>query len=191
MSRSAQSRSNSWLPIAARRHRPKSRAVSALPLSVSTRVIFIGLNRLGLPEAELTQSSGHGFGIQCHVEVALDLCGWDVPDRLEQAPVVEPVDPSERRVFHGLEATPPTVVVNVLGLEQAVQCQSRHCHSCRRSADGWLDASSAKPLPVPDAQALETAVRMGDEPHAFHWPALMDGMLQRIPRALAARRHRT
>src|SRR4028118_1817951 len=47
-------------------------------------------------------------------------CGRYVPDRLEQATVVEPVDPFERGELDGFEGPPWAPPVDHLGLEQPV-----------------------------------------------------------------------
>ena len=47
------------------------------------------------------------------------LCGWDVPDRLEQSPIVEPVHPFQRSEFHGLIFC--TVVGLTFGMWPAVR----------------------------------------------------------------------
>jgi hypothetical protein len=48
------------------------------------------------------------------------LGGWDISDRFEQAPVVEPVDPFEGGEFHCLDAAPGGAAMDQLGLEQAI-----------------------------------------------------------------------
>jgi hypothetical protein len=50
----------------------------------------------------------------------LGLGGRDIPDRLEQSPVVEPVDPFQRGVFDGFEGSPGASSVDDLGLVKAV-----------------------------------------------------------------------
>jgi len=44
---------------------------------------------------------------------------WDVADRLEQAPVVEPVDPFERRELDVIEVLPRSLLADQFGLEEA------------------------------------------------------------------------
>lgn len=73
-----------------------------------------------MPEAIWLKLCGHGWSVQNGVVALLGFGGWDVPVWLQDRPVVEPVDPFEGCVFHGLEAAPWTTTVDNLGLEQAV-----------------------------------------------------------------------
>jgi hypothetical protein len=60
----------------------------------------------GLPEAYFRHLPGYGICFQSCVEVGLGFCGRDLPDGLEEAAIVEPVDPFEGCTFHGIEAAP-------------------------------------------------------------------------------------
>src|SRR4051794_22673326 len=46
----------------------------------------------------------------------LKLCWGDISDRLEQPPMIEPVDPFERGVFDRFQMTPRAAAMNHLGL---------------------------------------------------------------------------
>ncbi len=60
----------------------------------------------GLPEAISFKLCGHGWCVQ-HGVVSFFGLGWgDIPDGLQKATVVEPVDPFERGVFDGFERSP-------------------------------------------------------------------------------------
>ena len=77
----------------------------------------------------------HGELVHSYV-VSLLGFGWrDVADRLEDAAVIEPVDPFESGVFHGFEGFPWPAPVDHLGLEQAVDIYWRpefaQCSRCR------------------------------------------------------------
>jgi hypothetical protein len=48
------------------------------------------------------------------------LGGWDIADGLQQAPVVEPVHPFKRGIFHGFKGSPWRSPVDNLGLVKAV-----------------------------------------------------------------------
>jgi len=62
----------------------------------------------------------HVFSFQSRVEAGLRF-GWlEVPDGLEQAAVVEPIDSFQRRVFHHLEAAPRSAAMDHLGFEKAI-----------------------------------------------------------------------
>lgn len=54
------------------------------------------------------------------VKLLLGLGPRDVTDGLEDASVVEPVDPFEGGVFHGIKRAPWTTPVDHLGLEQPI-----------------------------------------------------------------------
>ena len=54
-----------------------------------------------------------------------DFCGRDVPDRLEQAAVVEPADPFECCVFDGLKAAPRASTVDDLSLNRPLIVSAR------------------------------------------------------------------
>jgi hypothetical protein len=69
------------------------------------------------------------------------LGGWDISDRFEQAPVVEPVDPFEGGEFHRLGAAPGAAAMDQLGLEQAIDgFGKRVVIAVADAADGGLDA---------------------------------------------------
>ena len=45
---------------------------------------------------------------------------WDIPDGLQQPPMVEPVDPVQGRELHGVEAFPWPSAMNDLGFVEPV-----------------------------------------------------------------------
>jgi hypothetical protein len=53
------------------------------------------------------------------IVLLLELCRWDVADGLEQAAVVEPIDPLEGRVLDAIEVLPGTLTADQLGLVEA------------------------------------------------------------------------
>ncbi len=118
---------------------------------------------------------------QFWVEIGLGFCGRDVADWLEQAAVVEPVDPFERCVFDGLEASPWAATVDDFGLEQAVdRLGQRVVVAVTDTANRGFDARVRQPFGVFDGQVLGSAVRMMDQPHAFDRAAFMDGLFEGI-----------
>ena len=58
----------------------------------------------GFLGADKRSVRSHGFSFKSCIVVRLGFCGWDVSYGLEEAAVVEPVDPFESCVFDGLEA---------------------------------------------------------------------------------------
>jgi hypothetical protein len=94
-----------------------------------------------------------------YLGVSLGFCGRDVPDWLEQAAVVEPVDPFQRGVFDGLEAAPWATTVDDLGLEEAVdRLGQRIVVAVTDAAHRRLDARFGQALGVFDRQILAAAV---------------------------------
>ena len=85
----------------------------------------------------------------------LELRRRDVANRLEQPPVIEPVDPFQRCVFHGFQMSPWAATVNDLGfvepddgLGQCVVVGITH------TAHGGLDARFGQPFGVANRQIL-------------------------------------
>jgi hypothetical protein len=70
------------------------------------------------PEAGWFESGHHSQVVYLFIVACLSLGGWDVADRLEQAPVVEPVHPFQRGELDPLACTPRSARVDHLGLEQ-------------------------------------------------------------------------
>jgi len=57
----------------------------------------------GMPEASFIKLCCHGRVVQLGVKSCFSFSRRDIADGREQAPVVEPVDPFERGVFHGFK----------------------------------------------------------------------------------------
>src|SRR3546814_12365258 len=74
-------------------------------------------NAAGLPEAIWHKLRSHGDVVQHGVISFFGFSGRDVADRLEQPPVVEPVDPFERGIFDSFKGSPRTSPVDHLRLE--------------------------------------------------------------------------
>lgn len=69
-----------------------------------------------MPEADWLKLGGHGNVVQHGVVALFGFGGWDVTDKFEEPPVVEPVDPFERGELDGLERSPRSATVDHLGL---------------------------------------------------------------------------
>src|SRR5690606_14560537 len=105
----------------------------------------------------------------------------DVPDRLEQAAVVEPVHPFEGCVFHGLEAAPGPPTVDDLGLEEPVdRLGQRVVVAVTDAANRRLDARLGQPFSVFDRQILAAAVAVVNQPYALDRAAVMDRLFEGI-----------
>src|SRR5216683_6052990 len=95
----------------------------------------------------------------------LELCWRYIADWLQQPTVIEPVDPFERRVFHGLEVPPRTAPVNKLGLvksnDRLGKCVVvRIAHAAYRR----LDSRFGQSLGVANRQILATAIAVMHDP---------------------------
>ena len=64
-------------------------------------------------------SSDSVFLQRCKV-VGLGFCRWDVSDWLEQAAVIEPVDPFEGGVFNGIDGFPRAFPPDDFGLVESI-----------------------------------------------------------------------
>ena len=65
------------------------------------------------------ESGCHGLTGDLGIVARLGFGGRDIADRLEEAPMVEPVDPFQGGKLDRLEAAPGTAPADHLGLEQA------------------------------------------------------------------------
>ena len=76
----------------------------------------------GLPEAIWFKLRGHGDVVQ-HGVISFFCFGWrDTSDRLQESPVVEPVDPFERGIFDSFKRSPRTSPLDHFGLVKAIDC---------------------------------------------------------------------
>src|SRR3712207_2922483 len=121
----------------------------------------------------------------------LGLGGWDVADRLEETPVVEPVHPLEGGELDGFERLPGPEPSDHLGLEQANDALGqRVVVGITDAADGGLDARDRQALGVPDAEILAPAVAVVYQATVLNRPAVVQRLLQGIedkPRPRIAR----
>ena len=76
------------------------------------------MNRPGSAGGRIARVLGIYFeALKGRVVTGFGLGGWDVADRLQQALVVEPIDPFNGLVLHRLEGLPRPEPVDDLGLE--------------------------------------------------------------------------
>jgi len=119
------------------------------------------------------------------------LCGRDIADRLEQAAVVEPIDPFEGGELDRLEGAPGAAPMDDLGLEET---NHRFGESVvvgiSDAADGRLDAGLGETLGVANAHILRPSVGMAHEPAAGEGPSLMKSLLQGVEDEVRPRRAR-
>jgi hypothetical protein len=127
-----------------------------------------------LSEAIWFELCGGGSFVQ-HRVVSLFGFSWrHVADGLEQALVVEPVDPFQCRVFDGFEGSPRPPPTDDLGLVEAIDGLGQGVViTVADTADRGLDAGLGEALCVFDRQVLAAAIAVMDETAAV-WPALVD-----------------
>lgn len=104
----------------------------------------------GLAEADCHRLRGHAFSFLNRVDVGVCF-GWrDVPDKLEQAAVIEPVPPFQRGVINALEAAPKATAVDDFGLVVAVD---------RPGPPRGDDAGNADPIAAVGLSLLDPIVQ--------------------------------
>ena len=98
---------------------------------------------------------------------------WDISDGLEQAPIVEPVDPFEGGVFNGFKGFPWSSPMDEFGLVETVDGFGQGVVvAVPDTADRRFDAGQAEPLGIADGQVLAAPVRVMDQSGFPGWPAL-------------------
>src|SRR4051812_26258415 len=121
----------------------------------------------------LCGATGH---LKLGIVGGLSLGGRDVPDRLEKAAVVEPVDPFESGKLDGFEAAPGAAPMDHLGFVEAVDGFGEGIVvAVTDAANRRLDARRGKPLGIFDRDVLHPAVAVMDEAAAPDGPALVQG----------------
>ena len=127
------------------------------------------------------ESRHHSELVGSCIEAGFRFCGRDVADGLEQAAVVEPVDPFEGGVFHGIEAAPGATAVDDLGLEQPVDRLGQGVViAVANTSDRRLYPCFGEAFGVFDRYVLATPIAMVDEAAPMGRPALVDRLLQGI-----------
>lgn len=91
------------------------------------------------------ESRRHSGLFDLCIEAGFGFRGRDVPDGFQQAAIVEPVHPCQRRELDSLEAAPWSAPVDHLGLEEADhRLSERVVIGIANAADGGLDASEGE-----------------------------------------------
>ena len=115
----------------------------------------------------------------------------DVADRLEQAAVVEPVDPFERGVLDGFERAPRPAPMDHLGFVEAVdRLGERVVVAVADAADRRHETGLGQALGVLDRDVLHAAIGVVHEAAAGDGFAIMQRLLQRIEHEAGMRRPR-
>lgn len=121
-----------------------------------------------------------------HIEIdvginEVPLCfGWrDVSDASEQAPIIEPVHPSQRFPFHRVRRFPRAQPVDDLCFEQPDDRLGQGIIlAVSDGADRWLEARLGQPFGVAQRQILPSTIRMMGQ--AIAGAALVQGPLEGI-----------
>ena len=129
-----------------------------------------------MPEALWFKLCGHGWLVQHGVISFFSFGWWDIANPLQQPPVIEPIDPFQRREFNGLEVPPRPIPMNDLSLVKPVDgfCE-RVVIRIPNAANRWFDACFGQPLSLLYRHVLATAIRVMNKPAAMKWPPIMEG----------------
>ena len=96
--------------------------------------------------------------------LGLELHRWHVAERLKQPPMVEPVDPLQRREFDVFQAFPRPTSADDFGLEQPDHGLGQGVIiGVADTAHGRLDPGFPKPLRVANGQVLASPVAVMDQ----------------------------
>ena len=103
------------------------------------------VNRPGIAGGHLVQVAQPWVCRPARRSRVLLLSRWDIADGFEQAPVVEPVDPFKRGIFHRLEGSPWSSPMDHLGLVKAIDRLGQTIViAIADTADRWFDPGSAR-----------------------------------------------
>lgn len=106
---------------------------------------------------------------------------WNVPDRLQQAPIVKPIDPFQRGVFDGFERAPRSSTMDHLGFVETVDCFGQSVVVAFADvADGWRDTDYSKALGALDGHVLRSKVALMNQASAMNGSSIVDCLLQCI-----------
>ena len=103
----------------------------------------------------MVESGRHGLSLVESMIFPFVLGRRHVTDRLEQPPIVEPVNPFQRRVLHGVGGSPGPASVDHFGFVEADDgLGQRVVVGVANAADRGLDAGVGEPLGAADRQVL-------------------------------------
>ena len=104
----------------------------------------------------MVESGRHGLSLVESMTVPFVLGRRHVADRLEQPPIVEPVNPFQRRVLHGVDGAPRPPSVDHLRLEESDEgLGQRVVVGVPDAADGSVDADLGEAIGVANRQAWQ------------------------------------
>ena len=104
----------------------------------------------------MVESGRHGLRLVESIIRLLVLGRRHVADRLEQPPIVEPINSFQHRVLHGIEGSPRPARMDHLGLEEADDgLGQRVVVGVPDAADGSVDADLGEAIGVANRQAWQ------------------------------------
>jgi len=116
---------------------------------------------------------------------------WHRANRFEQATVIEPIDPLERREFHGLEMPPWAFPLNHLRLEEA---DDRFGHRIvvriAATADRRRDTGLGEPIAVAQRELLRAPVAVMHEVGGRRAAPGVDCLLEGVEHEVRRQRRR-
>src|SRR5690606_37946967 len=143
-----------------------------------------------MPEA-LWFESGRDGRLDAAIVLDLLLCRRNVAERLEETPMIEPVDPCKRREFDGFKTAPWPLLSDQLGL---VETDNRLSEGVvvgvSDATDGRLNAGFGESLSVANGHVLHAAVAVVNQRLTSPDIAVVEGLLERVSCDVAAQRAR-
>src|SRR5690625_3282 len=134
------------------------------------------------------ESGRHGRTRLLLVIVGFGFRWRDIPDRLQQTPMVEPVYPGQRGQLQCLKALPGLSVDELSFVEAVDRLGKGVIVAVANASHRRLDASLSQPLGVADRYILRTQVGMMDQRSVI--ASCVQGLFQRIQDEVSARRTR-
>lgn len=132
-----------------------SRSVGRRVVTARVEPPRVGFEPLGSSETSLRECGRIGRLSLALIVQCFELCRRNLPDRPEQSPVVEPVDPLERCGRDLFEVARRSVRVDQFGLVEAVdRLRESVVVRVSDSADRGLDPCLLEPLRITDRKVL-------------------------------------
>lgn len=126
-------------------------------------------------------SGDHSQLVQLFIVARLGLGGWDVADRLEETPVVEPVHPFEGGEFDRFGMAPRPASVDHLRFEQAIDgLRQSVVVAVSDTADRRFDTGFGQTFSVADRDILYAPITVMHEAIPLGRAAIVRGLLQGI-----------
>src|SRR5437870_5497430 len=125
------------------------------------------------------------------VKRLLELDRREIAERLQQTAAVVPRDPGQRRELDVFDSLPRPAPANDLGLEQSDDgLRQRVVVRIAGTTDRRLNPGLGQALRVADRKILHATITVMDEPRRLFDRSIVERLLQRIEREIAAQRIR-